>query len=199
VRVLLFGNGPVALELLGFLRASGAELGGLVVHPEGKGRLSRELIETSGLAPESIFRADRLRDPDTLGRIRALHCTLGVSIFFGYILRAPLLELLPDGVVNLHPAYLPWNRGGYPNVWSIVEGTPAGATLHWIDAGVDTGDLIARVEVPVEPWDTGQTLYWKCCAASLRVFRGAWHAIASGEAKRTRQPEGGSVHRDRDV
>src|SRR5690606_31461343 len=93
-----------------------------------------------------------------------------------------------------------WNRGAHPNVWSIVEGTPAGVTLHHVDDGVDTGDIIAQRRIPVEPTDTGQSLYARLEQASVELFRDTWPAIADGTAPRTPQPaEAGSSHRARDL
>lgn len=56
--------------------------------------------------------------------------------------------------VNLHISYLPWNRGADPNLWSYIDGTPKGVTIHYLDTGLDTGDIIAQWEI--EPY--GETL-----------------------------------------
>ena len=82
---------------------------------------------------------------------------IGLSVLLGYILAPEFLSRFARGAVNLHLAYLPYNRGSNPNVWSIVERTPAGATLHWMDAGVDTGDIIAQATTDVAADDTGET------------------------------------------
>jgi methionyl-tRNA formyltransferase len=123
-----------------------------------------------------------------------------VSIFFGYILRPEFLRLFPAGCVNLHPSLLPHNRGAHPNVWSIIEGTPAGATLHYVDAGVDTGDIIAQKKVEVEPVDTGETLYRRLERVSIDLFGNAWPAVRAGNAPRTPQDSVPPLcHRARDL
>jgi methionyl-tRNA formyltransferase len=101
--------------------------------------------------------------------------------------------------VNLHPGYLPFNRGAYPNVWSIVERTPAGATLHHVDDGIDTGDIVAQEKIEVLPTDTGESLYRRLEQACLRVFEGAWPLVREGKAPRTPQKGAGTSHRVRDV
>src|SRR5689334_20336598 len=58
-------------------------------------------------------------------------------IFTKEELRAPRI-----GAVNLHNSYLPWNRGAHACTWAIVDRTPAGATMHWMDEGIDTGDIL---------------------------------------------------------
>src|SRR5581483_3200217 len=144
--------------------------------------------------------APMLARPETIAGLRDLKPDLGLSVFFGYILRAPVLEMFPAGCLNVHPGLLPYNRGTYPNVWSIVEGTPAGVTLHYVDEGVDTGDIVAQREVAVEPTDTGATLYAKLEEACLETFAAAWPAIAAGTAPRRPQPAApGTTHRRADV
>ena len=125
---------------------------------------------------------------------------IGLSVFFGYILRPEFLDLFPSGVVNLHPAYLPYNRGAYPNVWSIIDGTPAGVTLHYIDEGIDTGDIIAQREVPIDPIDTGESLYRKLEQVCIEIFMESWPMLRANQAPRNSQPpQTGTFHRTDDV
>ncbi len=125
-----------------------------------------------------------------------------VAAWYGSILRPEVVALPPLGCINLHPSYLPLNRGKFPNVWSIVDRTPAGATVHYIDDGVDTGDVILRREVAVDLTDTGASLYAKLQKACVDIFIEAWPNIRSGTAPRTAQsdlPETPTFHRARDV
>src|SRR5207248_7068189 len=85
------------------------------------------------------------------------------------------------------------------NVWSIVDGTPAGVTLHYIDEHVDTGDIIAQREVLVDAADTGGTLYNKLERAAEALFCETWPLVRSGKAPRIPQGSGGTYHRVRDV
>jgi methionyl-tRNA formyltransferase len=200
MKVLVLGNNRAACECVTWLREHGEEIVGLVVHAEDRLRFGAELLAAAGVPPEAVFLGDRLCEPETLAAIRALNPAIGLSLYFGYILRAELIDVFPQGVINLHPSYLPYNRGQYPNVWSIVEGTPAGVTLHYIDSGIDTGDLIAQREVPVSATETGATLYTKLEEASVRLFREVWPMVRDGTAPRTPQPRtGGTYHRTRDV
>src|SRR5687768_10497261 len=82
-----------------------------------------------------------------------------VSHGYRHIIRPWVIERFPDRIVNLHIGYLPWNRGADPNFWSIVDGSPSGVTIHHVDAGVDTGDVIVQEQVPVYPDDTLRTSY----------------------------------------
>lgn len=68
---------------------------------------------------------------------------------------------LVNGVrcVNIHPGYNPYNRGMYPHVWSIVNGKPAGVTIHLMDEGIDSGPYYVRWAAHVAANDTSETLY----------------------------------------
>jgi len=200
MRILFLGNNWVGWQIVRWLREQDEQIVGLVVHPPHRSKFRDEIIRSAHVRPECVFDGSRLHQTDILSAIRSLNADIGVSVFFGYILRPNFLQMFPAGVINLHPAYLPYNRGAYPNVWSIVEGTPAGVTLHYVDDGVDTGDIIAQREVPVEPIDTGETLYHKLEKACVDLFKETWPLIRSGQAPRFPQrKDEGTYHRISDV
>lgn len=202
-RVILFANNRVGWRVAEQIAEAGDSIVGLVLHPPERRKFASEIVRSAraaGVADEAIFDATRLGEPDTIDALRALRAEIGVSALFGYILRRELLQLFPGGCINVHPALLPYNRGAYPNVWSIVDGTPAGVTVHYVDEGVDTGDIVAQRSVEAEPVDTGATLYARLERECIALFRDAWPAIRSGSAERTPQPStGGTTHRTRDV
>ena len=171
-----------------------------MVHPSSKGQYKGEILSTLDLPQSQIFDGSCLRHPETRDAIRALNADTGLSVYFGYILRPEFISLFDEGIVNLHPGYLPYNKGTYPNVWSILDGTPAGVTLHFIDAGVDASDIIAQQKVTVEPVDTGKTLYHKLEHAALDLFKRTWPRIRAGKVERIPQdPKEGTLHRAREL
>lgn len=120
---------------------------------------------------------------------------LVVSHGYRRILRRDVLDALPDRVINLHISLLPYNRGADPTLWSVLEDTPAGVTIHYIDEGVDTGDVIAQRGVEFLDDDTLATAYAKLQASMVELFIEAWPAISAGANPRTPQPAGGTAHR----
>ena len=119
------------------------------------------------------------------------------AVVHGYrvILRRPVLERLPDRVVNLHISYLPYNRGADPTLWSVLEDTPAGASIHYVDEGVDTGDVIAQRRVEFADDDTLATAYAALQDALAELFRAHWPAIRAGTCPRIPQSGPGTAHR----
>ena len=67
---------------------------------------------------------------------------LVISYGFRHILKKEVIERSTVPIINLHIAYLPWNRGAHPNFWSFYDSTPSGVTIHLIDEGLDTGAII---------------------------------------------------------
>jgi methionyl-tRNA formyltransferase len=119
------------------------------------------------------------------------------AVVHGYriILRRPVLERLPDRVVNLHISYLPYNRGADPNLWSALEDTPAGVSIHYVDEGVDTGDVIAQRRLELADSDTLAESYAALQDALAGLFRAHWPAIRAGTCPRTPQSGPGTSHR----
>lgn len=200
-RIVLLANNWVGAEVARVLREAGENVVGLVLHPGERRSFGEEIARDSGVAEASIFDGSRLREPAVREAIRSLRADIAVSALFGYVLRGELIESFPGGCVNIHTGLLPYNRGAHPNVWSIVEGTPAGVTIHYMDAGVDTGDIIAQREVSVEPVDTGERLYRKLERAAVELFAESWPVIRSGNAPRIPQAlrGEGSAHLAREL
>ena len=79
---------------------------------------------------------------------------------YGYRHKIPQEVWASFNTANLHISALPWNRGADPNLWSWIDDTPKGVTLHWVDGGWDTGPIIASWHVPMQPeTDTLETSY----------------------------------------
>lgn len=198
--LVVFANNWLGWRAVEWLVREGEEIAALVVHPPDRRKLGRELLAAANLPAGRVFDATTLDRPDTLDALRALRPRLGLSVLYDYILRPPALELFADGVYNLHPSWLPKNRGRYPNVWTLVDGTPAGVTLHRVDAGVDTGPVVARRAVDVEPVDTGVSLYRKLERAGFELLRETWPALREGRVSLEPQdPTEATTHRLRDV
>lgn len=98
----------------------------------------------------------------------------GISWFYRHILKPKQIAAFKHGCLNNHIGYLSFGKGAAPNVWAIYGQEPAGVTLHWIDAGVDTGPIIAQEMVKVEPTDTGESLYRRLCDEMATLFMREW-------------------------
>ena len=200
MRIFCLCNNWLGWQVLKWLQQEGDEIAGLAVHPDARAKYGREIRAAVSNTKCAVLDGSRLKDAGVLEQIRRLEADIAVSVLFGYVLNTDFIGLFPQGCVNLHPALLPYNRGAFPNVWSIVSKTPAGVTLHYIDPGIDTGDVIAQKEVPVLVTDTGASLYGRLETEALELFKSNWPSVRSGTCTRSPQSvSGGSSHRARDV
>lgn len=125
--------------------------------------------------------------------------TFLISYGYHYLLKEDILSKLANKAVNLHISYLPWNRGADPNSWCFITDTPKGVTIHYIDGGVDTGDIIIQKEVKFSSEnETLATTYEKLHSEIQELFKRYWSAIKKGKIPRKRQVGKGSFHRFKD-
>lgn len=118
-----------------------------------------------------------------------------VSYNYSYIVGADVIQSLRGRIVNLHASFLPWNRGASPNFWSFVEDTPKGVSIHFMDEGLDTGDLIAQEKLIFdEEKETFRSSYQILHAHMVRLFCRIWPRLLAGELTGKKQRGGGSFH-----
>ena len=122
-----------------------------------------------------------------------------VSYGYRHILGKDILDLFPDRAINLHISYLPFNRGMDPNFWSFVENTPKGVTIHYLDEGVDTGDVIVQEKVEFDTkQETLATSYEKLQLTIHDLFKQNWQDIKTLRCKRQKQVGNGTSHKVKD-
>ncbi|MGM0601054.1 MAG: formyltransferase family protein [Candidatus Rifleibacteriota bacterium] len=127
------------------------------------------------------------------------HFDFLISYGYRHIIKKDVLDKFPSRAINLHISYLPWNRGADPNFWSFIENTPKGVTIHYLDEGIDTGDIIVQKEVCFNSEvETLASTYQKLHQEIQDLFKQNWPYIKSGKCKRVKQPDGGTVHRKKD-
>lgn len=114
-----------------------------------------------------------------------------ISYNYKYILRQEVINYPSFGCINLHISYLPWNRGAHPNLWSFLEDTPKGVTIHYIDEGIDSGDIIAQKEIRLNSEkETLRSSYMKLHEEIQKLFKEKWAVIKEGKIKRSPQRGG---------
>lgn len=123
-----------------------------------------------------------------------------VSFNYRHLIPGEVLDLLPGRVINLHTSLLPYNRGSAPNVFSFLDDTPKGVTIHLMDSGLDTGDILCQKELCFdEEKETFATTYDKLLEEMKQLFKENWQAIRAGEIKPVKQQGEGTCHRMREL
>ena len=107
----------------------------------------------------TVLQPANLRDSDTLMRLRELSPEVVVVVAYGQILRPAVLEIPTHGVLNVHPSLLPRWRGASPIPAAILAGDErTGVTIMLMDAGMDSGPILAQSEAPIDDNDTAASL-----------------------------------------
>jgi methionyl-tRNA formyltransferase len=131
---------------------------------------------------------ENVNDHKFIEVLRKLKPDLFISMYFGRLFSPELLDVPKLGCINMHPSLLPKGRGQGPSTWPIVYGdTETGQTIHYLDEGIDSGDIIAQRAIPIDPGDTSSTLGTKLEDLGFKLFTEMWPLIASGKAPRTPQ------------
>ena len=111
-------------------------------------------------------------------------------VAFGQILPREILELTPYGCINVHASLLPSYRGAAPIQWAVINGeTVSGVTTMQMDEGLDTGDMLLKTEVPLEPEETGGSLHDKLAAAGASLCVRTLKALEEGTVTPKKQGE----------
>jgi methionyl-tRNA formyltransferase len=129
-----------------------------------------------------------------------LAADLVVSYNYSHIISQRQITLCNGHIINLHISYLPWNRGASPNFWSFHDDTPKGVTIHFIDSGIDTGDILCQEEcVFDEDCESFASAYSKLHEEIQKLFRENWDAIKNGSICPVPQIGKGTYHNVRET
>ncbi|HEY6168556.1 MAG TPA: methionyl-tRNA formyltransferase [Verrucomicrobiae bacterium] len=166
LRIVFMGTAPLACASLSALAATPAfALTAAVTQPDRpKGRdLKLQPSAVKELALElglPVLQPERARAPEFVEQLRALRPGLIVVAAYGQILPQTVLDLPRFGCLNVHTSLLPKYRGAAPIQWAILNGdAETGVTIMKMDAGLDTGDIVATVTTPIEAGDNAATLH----------------------------------------
>lgn len=197
-RTVFFGSGSFAVPILeALVSAPEIELVGVVAAPDrpsGRGgriqsvpvvRRAREL----GLP---VLQPARVRDPEVIEAIARLRPDLGVLADYGRLIPEALLALPARGILNLHPSLLPRHRGAAPIQATILAGDrEAGVTLIRMDAGLDTGPIVAVERWPLGGRETAPELEARAAAAGAALLRRSLAGWLAGTLPAHAQPAEG--------
>jgi methionyl-tRNA formyltransferase len=197
-RVVFIGTGPFAVPSLRRLAADPqVRIVGIVTappRPAGRGRRTRrspvqEAAEPLRLRP--VHTPERLRAPAALRSVLALAPELVILADYGQLVPAPLLDL-PLGALNLHPSLLPRHRGASPIPATILSGdSETGVTLMQMDAGLDSGPIVAAERVPLTGDESTPELEERLAAVGAELLGRSVGPWLRGELTPRPQPRAG--------
>ena len=197
MRILYFGDGLWASNSLIRLAADGRTMAGVVMRTKPS---SPDLLNAAEKLGIPTFQPSRVNAPDFTSIVAELKPDLNLSLSYNQILRRPVLEAPPKGSINFHAGKLPNYRGRNVINWAIINGEmEIGLTAHYMDDGIDTGDIILQRTLPVAWTDTYDDVLSNVIAAMPDLVSEAAAMVADGKVQRQSQaPEGGTYYGGRE-
>jgi phosphoribosylglycinamide formyltransferase-1 len=188
IGVLGSGKGSNFRAILSEIQAGrlGAEAVLVLSDVEGAGVL--DLARGAGL-PAHLIREPKFRtklspetEADVVARLREAGAELVVLAGYMRLVKAPLIEAFPRRIINIHPSLLP----AFPGLEAWRQAMEAGVektgcTVHFVDAGMDTGEIIAQAEVPVLPGDSAESLHARIQVEEHKLYPSVVARFVSGE------------------
>lgn len=194
MRIVYLGSGDIGLPVLrSLLGDPHVELVGVVTQPDrpsGRGLQVRPgaIKELALQNNVPVLQPPRVREAQAIAEISALRPDLFVVMAYGQILPQTLLDIPPLGALNLHASLLPRHRGAAPVHAAILAGDEtSGITVMWMDAGLDTGDILLEKTCPIEPAETAGSLHDKLAALAPAALSEALASLRAGRAPRKKQ------------
>ena len=198
MKYIYAGNRDIGADVLEFMTSLGHYPKALLLTDENDSHIQK-MIRLSKLPDNLIFKGKNVLQ-DVASILKMISPDYIIGIHYPYLIKDELLSLPQHGFLNLHPAYLPYNRGWHTPSWAIYDATPAGATLHFMSKELDMGDIIHQKKVPIEANDTANSLYKKMKSAELEVFKEAFDDLKNFSLPRKPQSTTeGTVHKKKEL
>lgn len=187
MRVVFMGTPDFAVGTLRALLEAGHEVAAVVTQPDKPKGRGKELLMTPVKAEAvkagiPVYQPERIRkNEEFLEELRKINPDVIVVVAFGQFLPVSILSLPRYGCVNVHASLLPMYRGAAPLQWVIINGEKvSGITTMQMDKGIDTGDMLLKEEVPIEPKETYETYHDKLSAVGAELLIKTLEGLEAG-------------------
>jgi methionyl-tRNA formyltransferase len=187
MRIVFIGAGDIGLPSLeALIAATDQTLVAVITQPDKPVGRSQKLTSSAiklraATAGVPVLQPEKIRD--AVAELQALQADVFVVVAYGQILSQAVLDIPAKACLNIHASLLPRHRGASPIQAAIREGdAETGIAIMWMDAGLDTGDVLLMEPVAIAPDDTGGTLHDRLAAAAPGCLMRALSAISAGNA-----------------
>jgi len=194
VRIVFMGSGAFGVPTLRSLAAGGHRIEAVVTQPDAPSGRGRKLAPTAikSCALElglEVLDPPKVNERSLVEQLASIEPEAIVVVAYGQILKKRLLELPRLGCFNLHASLLPKYRGVAPINWALINGEQiTGVTVIKMDAGIDTGAMVAQKALGVDPEETAGELHDRLAALGAELVPGVLSRLSRGEVELFKQP-----------
>ena len=195
MKIVYMGTPDFAVPPLRSLLNTEYEVAAVVTQPDkpkgrGKALMPTPVKEEALKHGIPVYQPEKVREPGFVEKLRELNPDLIIVAAFGQIIPESVLNMPKFGCINIHASLLPKYRGAAPIQYAVIDGEKeSGVTIMKMGKGLDTGDMIARTEVPLAKDETGGSLFEKLSSAGARLLVETLPDIFAGTAVYEKQPE----------
>jgi methionyl-tRNA formyltransferase len=195
LRVVFFGTADFAVPCLEALIEAGHDVLAVVTQPDkprGRGRqLASSPVKEAALERGlPVLQPKRVRSETFIEKVRQMAPDVLALAAFGQIVPQALLDVPPLGPINVHGSLLPGYRGAAPIQRAIMAGeSETGVTTMWMDATLDTGDMLLAASIPIGPQDTAGDLFPRLAAIGARLLVETLDGLSAGTLDRRPQDD----------
>ena len=195
MRVVFMGTPDFSVGTLRELAKAGHEIAGVISQPDkpkgrGKNLQPTPVKEAAMELGLPVYQPQKVRDPEFIQVMKELNPDVIVVVAFGQIIPKEILHMPKYGCINVHASLLPAYRGAAPIQWAVINGDKeSGVTIMRMDEGVDTGDMINKVIVPLNEKETGGSLFDRLSESGAKLLVETLPMLEDGSAVFEKQPE----------
>lgn len=200
MRIVFMGTPDFSVPALEALVEGGHEVVAAITQPDkpkgrGKAVLMTPVKEKAMELGIPVYQPVKVREPEFVEKLRQMKPDAIVVVAFGQILPKSILEIPRYGCVNIHASLLPKYRGAAPIQWAVIDGErESGVTTMFMNEGLDTGDMLEKEAVTLDPKETGGSLHDKLSAIGGRLILSTLKGLEDGTLKGTPQTDEGTCY-----
>lgn len=200
MKAVFMGTPEIAAVILRTLLQSGIEIAAVVTKPDkpkGRGKeMAFSAVKQEALSYGlPIYQPEKVKEEGFLQELKHLAPDVILVAAYGKILPETILSLPPYGCVNVHASLLPKYRGVSPIQWAVIDGEKkSGVTIIQMNAGIDTGDILLKKEICLEPKETAQSLHDKLAVLGGSALLEVLKQLEAGTAVKIPQEENGATY-----
>ena len=195
MRIVFMGTPDFAVGALEAILQAGHQVAAVVTQPDKPKGRGKEIqvppVKACAMAHGiPVFQPVKVKEKEAVETLRGYNADIFVVAAFGQLLSEEILSMPEYGCVNIHASLLPKYRGAGPIQWAIINGEEkTGVTIMQMDKGLDTGDMLLKEEVVIDPKETGDSLHDKLAAVGAGLIVEALARLERGELVPEKQTE----------
>ncbi len=195
MKIVFMGTPDFSVNALENIVKAGHDVVGVITQPDkpkGRGgKMQYTPVKEKALELGlDVYQPQRVKETEFIEKLKEMNPDAIVVIAFGQILPKEILDMPKYGCINVHASLLPKYRGAAPIQWAVIDGEKeTGVTTMYMNEGLDTGDIIDKVVVPIDKKETGGSLFDKLAIEGGKLILKTLIELENGTAVRTPQDD----------